>query len=166
MSKIIQISISLISLFFLSGCFFLIDPMANEPKTGKEQMEGEIENISIMGSFSNTYNTVMLKKSASLLSFEKNNLFDDRILAQLETGDYVKFSANYDEKTKIVEITKKRQKNCKIYAITQYNQNNKQKFVKFEYLIENEKDEENCSKYTLREPKNMIQLERKMSYID
>ena len=45
-------------------------------------------------------------------------------------------------------------------------QKNDKKIVKFEYLIENEKDEENCSKYTLREPKNMIQLERKMSYID
>lgn len=166
MSKIIHISISLISLFFLSGCFLLLDPMANEPKIGKEQTEGEVEDIKFMGSVSNTYNTVRLKNPHYLLYFERNNLFDDRILVQIETGDYVKFSANYDEKTKIVEITKKRQKNCKIYAITQYNQNNKQKFVKFEYLIENDKDEENCSKYTLRKPKDMIQLARKMSYID
>jgi hypothetical protein len=163
MSKIFYLILGFMSPFILTGCL-LIDPSALEKKTGKSENEGKVESITRDKSSNNSYVRLALESKNESLFFEEKNKFDERIIAQIDIGDYIKFFKDHDKKMQIIEITKANENNCKIKIITQYN-NNKQMINDFAYVINNEKDEEKCSKYSLKEPFNSIKLLRKTIYI-
>lgn len=163
MSKIFYLIVSFMSTFILTGCL-LIDPSGLEKKIGKSENEGKVESISINKSYNNSYVRLALKSKNESLFFEEKNKFDERIAAQIDIGDYIKFFKDHDKEIQIIEITKANENNCKIKIITQYN-NDKQMINDFAYVINNEKDEEKCSKYSIKEPFNSIKLLRKTTYM-
>lgn len=163
MSKIFYLVLSFMSTFILTGCL-LIDPSFLEKKTEKSENEGKVESIRIDKSYNNSYIILALKSKNESLFFEEKNKFDERIVAQIDIGDYIKFFKDHDKKIQTIEITKANENNCKIKIITQYN-NDKQMINDFAYVINNEKDEEKCSKYSLKEPLNGVKLLRKTTYI-
>lgn len=164
MSKIFYLILSFMSPFILTGCL-LIDPSGLEKKIGKSENEGKVESISINKSYNNSYVRLALKSKNESLFFEEKNKFDERIVAQIEIGDYIKFFKDHDKKIQTIEITKANENNCKIKIFLEYNQNNKQMINDFAYVINNEKDEEKCSKYSIKEPFNSIKLLRKTTYM-
>lgn len=164
MSKIFYLILSFISSFILTGCI-LIDPIVAEPKSGKSEIEGKVKSLGINNSYNNSYLEVILESKNKQLFFAQNSNLDKRLFAQIEVGDYINYKANYDKKVKTLEITKKNEDNCKINVLIEYDQNNKQRINDFAYVINNEKDEEKCSKYSLKEPLNEIKLLRKINYI-
>lgn len=164
MSKIFYLILGFMSPFILTGCL-LIDPVFLEPKSGKSEIEGKVKSLEIDRSNKDSYLLVGLKSKNEKLFFAQSSNLDKMLFAQIEVNDYIKYIADYDKKIKTLEITKNNEDNCKIKIFVEYDQNNKQRINDFAYVINNEKDEEKCSKYSLKEPFNSIKLLRKTTYI-
>ena len=150
--------------FILTGCI-LIDPLFLEPKSGKSEIEGKVKSLETDRSYNDSYLLVILKSKNEKLSFAQSSNLDKMLFAQIEINDYIKYEADYDKKIKTLEITKNNEDNCKIKIFIEYDQNNKQRINDFAYIINNEKDEEKCSKYSLKESLYGIKLLRKTTYI-
>ncbi len=164
MSKIFYLILGFMSPFILTGCI-LIDPVFLEPKNGKSEIEGKVKSLEIDKSFNDSYLLVGLKSKNEKLFFAQSSNLDKMLFAQIEVNDYIKYVADYDKKTKTLEIIKNSEDDCKISIFVEYNQNNKQRINDFAYVINNEKDEEKCSKYSIKEPFNSIKLLRKTTYM-
>lgn len=164
MLKIFYLVLSFMSPFILTGCV-LIDPVFLEPKSGKYEIEGKVKSLETDKSYNDSYLIVILKSKNEKLFFAQSSNLDKMLFAQIEINDYIKYKADYDKKIKTLEITKNNEDNCKIKIFVDYDQNNKQRINDFEYVINNEKDEEKCSKYSLKEPLNNIKLLRKTTYM-
>jgi len=164
MSKIFYLILSFMSPFILTGCL-LMDPVSWERKSGKSEIEGKVKSLETDRSYNDSYLLVRLKSKNEKLFFAQSSNLDKMLFAQIEVNDYIKYIADYDKKIKTLEITKNNEDNCKINIFVEYDQNNKQRINDFAYVINNEKDEEKCSKYSLKEPLNGVKLLRKTTYI-
>lgn len=163
MLKVNHFLISIFILFIFSGC--IIDPLLLEPKNGQSKLEGKVKSLEIDKSYNDSYLRVTLQSKNGKLFFAQSSNLDRMLFAQIEVNDYIKYEANYTKKIKTLEITKNNENNCKIKIFIEYDQNNRQKINEFAYVINNDKDEEKCSKYSIKEPSNDIRLLRKTNYI-